>query len=59
MHESKPCSEWLQDQLASGREEENSKMEILHESTSYNLCGFDDDKLVKIEKHLPWKIVSL
>ena len=41
---SEPCAESLQTQLASGREEESVKMEILHERTMYDLCGFDDDK---------------
>ncbi len=40
----KSCSEPLQKQLPSAREEENSKMESLYERTWYNLCSLDDDK---------------
>ncbi len=41
---SEPCAELLEAQLASGREEESAEMEILHERTLYDLCGFDDDE---------------
>jgi hypothetical protein len=30
--------------FVSGREEENSEMEFLHERTLYDLCGFDNDE---------------
>jgi hypothetical protein len=59
MPECEPCSESLQKQLASGREEENSKMKILHERTLYDLCGFDDDKISQNREIVCYKIVRL
>jgi hypothetical protein len=43
------CSESLQNTPEGDREDENSQMEMLHERTLYDLCGFDDDGEVNVE----------
>jgi hypothetical protein len=36
-----------------GPDADDSQMEILHERTLYDLCGFDDDDEIGVEKVIP------